>query len=52
LSWLHPDRDYQLIVDGSASWDDEAAASGDRDLRTLVMRVERGIQARYAVSAS
>ena len=48
LAWVHADHDYQLIVDGSASWADDTDAVTDGDVRTLVVRVHRGILHRLA----
>jgi hypothetical protein len=45
LAWIHPGRDYQLIIDGSGSCADSIGEDG---LRTLVVRVEQGILHRLA----
>jgi hypothetical protein len=45
LSWLHPERDYQLIIDGLGSVD---GGPGPDGLYECAVRVERGILHRLA----
>jgi len=45
LSWLHPARDYQLIIDGSGSVDGDPGSDG---LYECKVSVERGILHRLA----
>ncbi len=45
LAWLHPERDYQLIIDGSGSLDGDPGSDG---LYECGVMVERGILHRLA----
>jgi hypothetical protein len=45
LAWLHPERDYQLIIDGSGSVDGGPGSDG---LYECAVMVERGILHRLA----
>jgi hypothetical protein len=45
LAWLHPERDYQLIIDGAGSVD---GALGSDGLYECAVSVERGILHRLA----
>jgi Pyridoxamine 5'-phosphate oxidase len=45
LAWLHPDRDYQLIIDGSGAVDGDRGSDG---LFGCAVSVERGILHRLA----
>jgi hypothetical protein len=45
LAWLHPERDYQLIIDGSGSVD---GGPGEDGLYECAVSVERGILHRLA----
>jgi hypothetical protein len=45
LAWLHPERDYQLIIDGSGSVDGDPGSDG---LYECAVTVERGILHRLA----
>jgi hypothetical protein len=45
LAWLHPERDYQLIIDGCGSVDGDQGADG---LYECAVSVERGILHRLA----
>ena len=49
LSWIHPERDYQLIIDGSGSVDGGPGADG---LYDCAVSVQRGILHRLAGRAN